>query len=328
MNLDSRTSELAAKHGANWKTISGAKVLVGKGGKIIAGAGGKFANLADMGNKGANASGGRSFAFTEKSSMEYWVGADKANEMAVLVNGAGLGELWTKHANEVPMIGDTKRIAYYDHNYGSINFDRSKIKVGDKISYQTVIHEMSHAIDYKLDKGEGYSNKYKDGAFEKAIRADVNTRLANKQAEMKVRLKELAKQHTDAKELTIALQKEGFIDASTLYQTQEKIEKGKLPPVNAAAAGRAIAMEMKLKPIETRKTCSDIYEGASGMKVKAGYGHSAAYWKSRRGALSNEAFANMSSAKACNKAEYEMIKEYFPTAHKVYEEMVADMAKL
>ena len=85
---------------------------------------------------------------------------------------------------------------------------------------------------------------------------------------------------------------------------------------------------MKLKPIETRKTCSDIYEGASGMKVKAGYGHSAAYWKSRRGALSNEAFANMSSAKACNKAEYEMIKEYFPTAHKVYEEMVADMAKL
>ncbi|MBR2880904.1 MAG: hypothetical protein IKB96_00895 [Prevotella sp.] len=39
---DSPTSDLATKHGANWKTINGAKVLVGKGGSIIAGMGGKF----------------------------------------------------------------------------------------------------------------------------------------------------------------------------------------------------------------------------------------------------------------------------------------------
>lgn len=42
IKLDSPTSDLATKHGANWKTINGAKVLVGKGGTIIAGMGGKF----------------------------------------------------------------------------------------------------------------------------------------------------------------------------------------------------------------------------------------------------------------------------------------------
>ena len=42
IKLDSPTSDLATKHGANWKTINGAKVLVGRGGTIIAGMGGKF----------------------------------------------------------------------------------------------------------------------------------------------------------------------------------------------------------------------------------------------------------------------------------------------
>lgn len=327
MNLDSRTSELAAKHGANWKTISGAKVLIGKGGKIIAGMGGKFSNLADT-KKGANASGGGSFAFTEKSSMEYWVGAEKANEMASLVNGAGLGDLWAKNANDVPMIGDMKGRAYYDPAYESIHFDRNRIRVGDKGSYHTIIHEMSHAIDYKNGSRDGFSYEYKDGAFDKALRADVDARIKTKQAEMKVRLKELASKHKDARELTIMLESEGFVAAKDLMKTQLNIEKGKLPAVNATAACRAIGMEMNRQPIENRRACSDIYGGASGMKVKAGYGHSAAYWKRDRAYLSAEAFAQMSAAKSCNKAEYEMIKEYFPTAHKVYEEMVVDMAKL
>ena len=43
--LDSKTAELALSNNANWKTISGAKVLVGKGGRIIAGMGGKFATV-------------------------------------------------------------------------------------------------------------------------------------------------------------------------------------------------------------------------------------------------------------------------------------------
>ena len=42
IKLDSPTSDLASKHKANWKTINGAKVLVGKDGSIIAGMGGKF----------------------------------------------------------------------------------------------------------------------------------------------------------------------------------------------------------------------------------------------------------------------------------------------
>ena len=43
--LDSKTAELALSNNANWKTISGAKVLIGKGGRIIAGMGGKFSHV-------------------------------------------------------------------------------------------------------------------------------------------------------------------------------------------------------------------------------------------------------------------------------------------
>ena len=40
--LDSKTAQLALSNKANWKTINGSHVLVGKGGRIIAGMGGKF----------------------------------------------------------------------------------------------------------------------------------------------------------------------------------------------------------------------------------------------------------------------------------------------
>ena len=49
IKLDSPTSDLASKHGANWKTINGARVLIGKGGNIIAGMGGKFEKVPVVG---------------------------------------------------------------------------------------------------------------------------------------------------------------------------------------------------------------------------------------------------------------------------------------
>ena len=48
--LDSKTAELALRNNANWKTINGAKVLIGKGGKIFAGMGGKYSSLSDLTN--------------------------------------------------------------------------------------------------------------------------------------------------------------------------------------------------------------------------------------------------------------------------------------
>lgn len=40
--LDSKTAQLALSNNANWKTINGSHVLIGKGGKIVVGMGGKF----------------------------------------------------------------------------------------------------------------------------------------------------------------------------------------------------------------------------------------------------------------------------------------------
>ena len=43
--LDSKSAQLALSNKANWKTINGSHVLIGKGGKIVAGMGGKFKSV-------------------------------------------------------------------------------------------------------------------------------------------------------------------------------------------------------------------------------------------------------------------------------------------
>ena len=47
--LDSKTAQLALSNKANWKTINGSHVLVGKGGKIVTGMGGKFTRITQKG---------------------------------------------------------------------------------------------------------------------------------------------------------------------------------------------------------------------------------------------------------------------------------------
>lgn len=59
--LDSKTAQLALNNKANWKTINGSHVLVGKGGKVIAGMGGKFSHVPTAGknqNTSLNGFGG------------------------------------------------------------------------------------------------------------------------------------------------------------------------------------------------------------------------------------------------------------------------------
>lgn len=328
MNLDSRTSELAAKHGANWKTISGAKVLIGKGGKIIAGMGGKFSNLADT-KKGANASGGGSFAFTEKSSMEYWVGAEKANEMASLVNGAGLGELWAKNANDVPMIGDMKGRAYYDHTYGSINFDRSKITVGDKQSYRTVIHEMSHAIDYKVglkteEKRVSYAHRYKQGALLKAINEDVDKRVKERQIAIKAEFDQLKKSGKTPHEITVELMEKNYVHYRDAQKVEANIAKGKMPLVNAKMAQKSIGKELVGPDFFA---VSDTYGSVTQNNARGTFGHSSAYFRDPEH-RSAEAFANICAAEATNKVALAKVKEYLPSAYAVYTEIISDMSKL
>lgn len=329
MNLDSRTSELAAKHGANWKTISGAKVLIGKGGKIIAGMGGKFSNLADT-KKGANASGGGSFAFTEKSSMGYWLGEEKTKELESIVNASPMSELWTKHANDVPMIGDHKGVGYYDPMSKAIHFHKDKTHDSGQIgNYGTIVHEMSHAIDFKLGfkseyKTVSYAHKYKDGAFLKAINQDVDQRVRERQSSIKAEFNELKKSGKTPKEITTTLLEKKYIDYKDALKVEANIAKGKMPLVNAKMAQKSIGRELFGQEL---RVVSDVYGSVTQNNARGGYGHSTAYYRDPEN-RSAEAFAQMCTATATNKLALAKVKEYLPTAYGVYEEIIADMDKL
>lgn len=326
IKIDSRTSELAAKYGANWKTISGSKVLIGKGGKIYAGMSGKFSNIADTKKRV-----GGGFAFSTDSPMALAIGAEHCQTVASMVNSTELATLWKQHADTVPVNGTTKGKGYYEHRSGVIHFDKSRM-LNDTImgKYDVLIHEMTHAIDYKrgaMDGGGSYASRYKNGAFDKAIRADVDARIKAKQAEMKVLHKEIVSKYTDSRALTIELEKHGFIKNSELYSTEWNIrERGKIPGATKDAAARAIGKELsKMKNVAA---VSDLYGGATNNKARGWYGHASKYWSTDRTKLAQEGFANMCEATVCSKAELATIKEYLPTAYKVYTEMVADMTKL
>ena len=332
IKTDSRTSELATKTGGNWKTIGGSKVLIGKGGKIIAGMGGKFANIADT--KSASNGG---FAFSDSGDFKKKLGAEKCAEMERLVSSSPVSGLWAKHADGVK-IGDAeyKRGAHFDPNDNSIYFNKNNAKNDPYGTYRTITHEASHAIDFKLGteiyaNGYGrtsYAAAYKRGAFDRALRNDVDEFCAKTKVRMEAELKTMANKYkgTDKhREFTEELFVKGYIDSSELFTTHANLAKGKLPKVDKAAVHRAVSKEIMNEAGPNKCTSvSDIYGGATGGGVDAGYGHAKSYWRNRDN-LAIEAFAQISSAQISQRGEVAVIEKFLPNAYKVYNEMVVDM---
>jgi hypothetical protein len=67
---------------------------------------------------------------------------------------------------------------------------------------------------------------------------------------------------------------------------------------------------------------SDIVEGATKAKVKAGFGHGKSYWDSANFALSKEAFAEMFDANMANEGALSVIKAFLPKSYALFEEMI------
>ncbi len=95
------------------------------------------------------------------------------------------------------------------------------------------------------------------------------------------------------------------------------------------AGGRCATMEeayqyvsKNIQPVECHSV-SDLLGGLTGNKCRGGYGHSAAYWEQKKDGIEREAFAHFYEASLSgDKQKTGIIKDFFPSAFRKYEEMV------
>lgn len=72
---------------------------------------------------------------------------------------------------------------------------------------------------------------------------------------------------------------------------------------------------------------SDIFEGATGAKVKGGWGHGKSYWDSGNKALAKEAFAEFYSAHVSNPESLAVLKQYLPKSAAIFEDIIEAIEK-
>lgn len=198
-----------------------------------------------------------------------------------------------------------------------INTDRNS--KGDSCHYagETTIHETGHAIDQRVFKdyyegsvtatsidGGYFSSAFEDGAFPDALEKDA---------------REAVKKYED--------------EAEKMIQTKSQAELRSMYPMLALSAKKGIITKKDLgRELIVRKfnkeklkysVVSDMMQGATKNKVRGSVGHSRDYYtgNKRRENLATEAFAEMYSRTLIGK-DIDVIKEFFPTAHSVFERMM------
>ena len=215
-------------------------------------------------------------------------------------SNTNLKAVWDKYESEL-RVGDAHKKGGAYAIGRSLYLDIEKCAKGNSFDkpYQVVFHEAGHGLDSacrKLANESGvfashFSGAYKGGLFPQTIKDEVK----------------------------------GLVDA---YDKKLKAEyKARGETYRKAYAYKALENEIRAYNSYAMADLSDILEGATGAKVRCGYGHGASYWKDRTiggisDGLATEAFAEMTDSTFANPESLELIKKYLPKSYKVYEEML------
>lgn len=208
--------------------------------------------------------------------------------------------VWNKFGDEIVVADAHSKGAYCDSGSSNIHvdIDRSANETVKRGTYEEVMHESAHAIDYaiarKLGLSEGFSGSYKDGLFEKTLIQESNAYFKNFQREY---------QATNGRKIS-------------------------LPEAREIDGYRACSRSL----ISERHT-SDILGGATKGKYTGISGHSKKYWTGWKDyygdvhgvhKVSTEAFAHFFSTSTTNPQGLARLKSVFPESYKVFTSMMKE----
>ena len=235
-----------------------------------------------------------------KQNLVDGLGKEHAENIEALVSKAPdcIKQAWEKYGNEIKVAENNHAGIGKCEPDGKIfvNIKNDAQKSDKKEPYESTRHESGHSIDRAISREVGYrySQKYKDGLFEKTLVKEAD-------AYVKERQKQLSKMQG---------YKVGIDDARL-----------------------SVSLELRVEGVKKTGDVSDIFEGATKGKVTGSAGHGKQYWTgySRYGykvpgrSVAVEAFAEMFSATTTNKDSLENIKKYFPESYGVFTEMLGGL---
>lgn len=260
------------------------------------------------------------------------IGEDNYNGLHTILNDAPETEkaVWAKMEDKLTVKSATANVHPCCHQTSGIEMNVTKDAKGNSWSapYQTTFHEFGHNIDYiaNRDYGNGYSfypysYTYKNNIFGQTIKQEINQRVDDLAATIKADFK------THGKDVEWLHDKGYISDWNYDFYKQYGKWVGGEPKYSKSMAYNVLEKEIRAMDKRKMADLSDIVEGATNAKVKAGFGHGASYWKKGDQKLSTEAFAEMFDSSIANTEQLEAIKEYFPKAYEIFQEMLEAILK-
>lgn len=195
--------------------------------------------------------------------------------------------------------------------------------------YQTVFHESGHAIDMiagrnaagaiRCHPGNLYSATYQGGLFPRTIKSEVDALIV---ARDKLMSAEFNAHATDYD----WLHQHNYINTFdyTYYKMYGTWFAG-TPTYTMDMVYSAIAKEIQALPPFAKANISDIMEGATMEKIKAGWGHENTYWTQGDWTIATEAFAEMFDSTVSNSESLAAIQKYLPQSYQVFTAMLKDL---
>lgn len=275
---------------------------------------------------------------------------EDADRIAQIVDDApdsAVKRLYLKREGELNLGDTTERSSHFTPNGVTVNMNVKNTLQDTKRAQGAVwFHEHGHQIDYLTTGSDRFRDKvrrlglrekayastaYKDGLFEKTIKAEVDDLVKARQSALKARRKELIAQ-LDYQ----ALYDEGFIGVGD-FAVIDRMRKSytddaefrsflneSVGNVTKKSAYESIEKEVRRLTDNQRADLSDILEGATKCKIRAGWGHGKKYWAEREGYhLPKEAFAEFFSAELMNLESLEVLEKWLPKSKAVFDDIIA-----
>lgn len=247
------------------------------------------------------------------------------------------------HGSKIRIENAGPGVAHFSPNENVVKLDLAVAIKGDAyhLPFQNIAHEGAHMIDFALGNGENLSLSYRNGAIAKALDADFD-RFRKKK--LLGAIDEDYLRSNDAMPSAQSILRTLRHDDADTLEDYKKLRRGELSESDVidrylgryvenlvsygdynAELVRIIRSEMGEMPTEVTSCFSDMLEAYTGSLRPLGAGHGIAYWD-YQGNKAMEFFAEYVDSLAFNPESAKIMRDAFPKATKIVEEMLDEFS--